>query len=139
MKMIVKHIVKNMFEKKLRTFIMILTILLSTMVLFVGLSLNDILNDTYTTMTKGTYGDGNILVSNETDEDNPLFAEDDVKTNFTGINERLDMIQAVGQRKHGDQESKVTLTGLDTDQAFQMNVVHPIDVPKDFQLQKHEA
>lgn len=128
-----------MFEKKLRTFIMILTILLSTMVLFVGLSLNDILNDTYTTMTKGTYGDGNVLVSKETDEDNPLFAEDDVKTDFTGINERLDMIQAVGQRKHDDQESKVTLTGLDTDQAFQMNVIHPIDVPKDFQLQKHEA
>jgi len=137
MKMIIKHIVKNMFEKKLRTFIMILTVLLSTMVLFIGLSLNDILNDTYTTMTKGTYGDGNVLVSKEMDEDNPLFAADDMETDFTDIKERLDLIQAVGKREQNNEE--VILTGVDVDQASAMNVIHPIDVPKDFQLQEHEA
>src|SRR5699024_9734791 len=128
MKMIIKHIVKNMFEKKLRTFIMILTVLLSTMVLFIGLSLNDILNDTYTTMTKGTYGDGNVLVSKEMDEDNPLFAADDMETDFTDIKERLDLIQAVGKREQNNEE--VILTGVEVDQASAMNVIHPIDVPQ---------
>jgi len=53
MKIIFKHVIKNIYEKNLMTSIILLTILLSTMVLFIGLSLNDILNQSYAVMVKG--------------------------------------------------------------------------------------
>jgi len=56
---IIKHIVINLLEKKFRTSIVLLTVLLSTLVLFLGLSLNEILNDTYSTMLEEAYGDSN--------------------------------------------------------------------------------
>lgn len=62
---IVKHIVINLLEKKFRTSIVLLTVLLSTLVLFLGLSLNEILNDTYSTMLDGTYGDSNTTSSRD--------------------------------------------------------------------------
>src|SRR5690625_1420362 len=80
MKIILNHMVKNIFEKKLRTSIMLVTIILSTMVLFIGLSLNDILNNTYSTMVKGAYGDGNILMTKEIDNDDPFYHTEDFYT-----------------------------------------------------------
>lgn len=62
---IVKHIVINLLEKKFRTSIVLVTVLLSTLVLFLGLSLNEILNDTYSTMLDGTYGDSNTTSSRD--------------------------------------------------------------------------
>lgn len=53
---IVKHILRNIMEKKLRTVIVLLTILLATAVILIGLSLNNIINDTYLTMLKGDTG-----------------------------------------------------------------------------------
>lgn len=128
-----------MYEKKLRSFIMLLTITLSTMVLFIGLSLNGIINNTYTTMNKGIYGDGNILITKATDEDNPLFNLQDIETDSIDIEERLDLIQAVGTSEYNDKDIKVSLTGLDTKTASNMNLIHPIDSPKDVTLNQNEA
>lgn len=63
MNSVVKHIVRNLFEKKFRTVIVLVTVLLSTLVVFIGLSLNEIISHTYTTMLKGANGDSNIIVS----------------------------------------------------------------------------
>lgn len=64
---IVKHIIVNLLEKKFRTSIVLVTVLLSTLVLFLGLSLNEILNDTYSTMLEEAYGDSNT--TNTRDEE----------------------------------------------------------------------
>ncbi len=71
MKSVIKHIVINLFEKKFRTFIVLLTVCLSTLVVFIGLSLNGIIKDTYASMLKGAYGDTNIIMSKSSD--NPLY------------------------------------------------------------------
>lgn len=139
MKIIFKHIVKNMYEKKLRTCIMLLTILLSTMVLFIGLSLNDIINHTYTTMTKGLYGDGNILITKETDQAHPLFATNDIETDSVDVKEQINIIQAGGESTFNDQDVKVSLIGLDVNKASHMNMIHPINTSSDFQLEENEA
>lgn len=64
---IVKHILRNIMEKKLRTVIVLLTILLATAITFIGLSLNNIINNTYLTMLKGAYGNSNIIVKRNND------------------------------------------------------------------------
>lgn len=127
-----------MYEKKLRSFIMLLTITLSTMVLFIGLSLNEIINNTYETMNKGIYGNGNILVT-KANEDDPFFNIQDFETDSMDIEERLDLIQSVGTSELHEKDVKVTLIGLDTKKASTMNLIHPIDSPKDVPLQEKEV
>ncbi|WP_197431737.1 ABC transporter permease [Lentibacillus sp. JNUCC-1] len=139
MKIILKHILKNLYEKKLRTFIILLTVLLSTMVLFIGLSLNDILNNTYATMVKGAYGDANVLVEKATNEENPLYEADAIETGQIHIDERVDMIQAVGRSQQGGDNVKVSLTGLDLQAASEMNMVKVMDEPEDFAFNKNDA
>src|SRR5699024_11620097 len=88
MKVILKHIIKNMIEKKLRTFIMITTVLLATMIMVIGLSLNQVLQDTYAKMTQGTFGTGNILIENEHPEDAPLDLDEEILTADASIQNR---------------------------------------------------
>lgn len=63
MRIVLKHIIHNILEMRLRSAIVLLTILLSTLILFIGLSLNEIINNTYKTMLQGSYGTANVVVS----------------------------------------------------------------------------
>lgn len=139
MKIILKHILKNMYEKKLRTCIILITILLSTMVVFIGLSLNDILNSTYSTMVKGAYGDGNVLITKATNEETTLYRTEDFEADAASIENRVDMIQAVGMSEKDGEDVKISLTGLDLDKASEMNVIDPIEQKNNFKLTEEEA
>src|SRR5699024_4914266 len=97
-------------------------------------SLNDTLNHTYSTMVKGAYGDGNILITKATDEENPLYRPEDVKTESAIIEGRMDMINAVGVSELRGENVKVSLTGLDLEMALEMNVLDPIEQEKNLKL-----
>src|SRR5690625_6712728 len=97
MKSITKHILINIYEKKLRTAIIILTILVSTLVLFIGLSLNQIINDTYNTMVNGAYGNANIIMTKADDDDNPFYDRAEIDTESIRIEQSIDMINATGK------------------------------------------
>lgn len=140
MTIILKHIVKNIYEKKLRTSLILVTILLSTIVLFIGLSLNDILNQTYSTMVNGAYGDANVLMRKTSDEENPLYHSKDIHTDSIVVDDRLDMIiNTVGMSELNGESVRVSLTGLDLEKASEMNVVDTIDQTEGFQLNEKEA
>ncbi|HLS60418.1 MAG TPA: FtsX-like permease family protein [Virgibacillus sp.] len=134
MKIILNHMVKNIFEKKLRTSIMLVTIILSTMVLFIGLSLNDILNNTYSTMVKGAYGDGNILMTKEIDNDDPFYHTEDIYTDTIDLNDRVDLINQAGMSKLDGKDVRVSIVGLDVNVAVKMKLIDPIDQDSDFEL-----
>jgi ABC-type lipoprotein release transport system permease subunit len=125
-------------EKKLRTVIVILTILLATAIIFIGLSLNKILNDTYLTMLKGAYGNSDIVIAKDSDEDDPFYASSDVDTNDIDVKQRSDMIEAIGNSQLNGVSVKVTLTGMDVDEALQMGLIAPIKTADDFKLEKDQ-
>ncbi|WP_042146810.1 ABC transporter permease [Paucisalibacillus sp. EB02] len=126
MKIIIKHVIKNIFEKKLRSAIVLLTILLSTLVLFIGLSLNSIINETYSTMLQGAYGDANLIVNKNTDDGNPFYETSELE--LAGLNSmsRLDLIQVNGKTKLNGDEKTVSLYGMDTKTAKEMDLIDVI-------------
>lgn len=139
MKIILKHILKNMYEKKLRTLIILLTILLSTMVLFVGLSLNEILNQTYATMAKGVYGDADIVITKQADQDNPFYQAEDIKLKDLKLTNRLDMLQVRGLSEIDGNQVRISLIGLDVDAGTDLKVIEPIEQSNDLTLHNQEA
>lgn len=126
MKVILKHIIKNMLEKKLRTFIMITTVLLATMIMFIGLSLNQVLQDTYAKMTQGTFGTGNILIENEHPEDAPLDLDEEILTADASIQNRLDQSYMHGLAHVQDERIETTFIAMDLKKAEQMALIDPI-------------
>lgn len=134
MNSILKHIVRNIFEKKIRTTIVLLTIIATTVVLFIGLSLNGIINDTYTTMLKGAYGDSNIMMAKASDDRYPFYNYTDINTKRISIEKRHDMINATGKSFLDGESIKVSLSGMDVDKASQMGFIAPINNIEGFNL-----
>ncbi|WP_047983596.1 ABC transporter permease [Ornithinibacillus californiensis] len=137
MKIVLKHVMKNIFEKKLRSVIVILTILLSTLILFIGLSLNTIINQTYTKMLQGSYGTSNIVVTKSTDDGNPFYESKNLDVDGIELEQRLDMIQAKGKTTIQDDDVNVSLYGMDADAAEEMELLE--SVPGDNVLTGNEV
>lgn len=126
MKIIMKHVIKNIFEKKLRSAIVLLTILLSTLVLFIGLSLNSIINETYSSMLQGSYGNANLVVNKNADDGSPFYETSELDLGeLTPLNQ-LDLIQASGKTKLHEEEKTVSIYGLDTEMATEMDLIDVI-------------
>jgi len=139
MSSIVKHILRNTMEKKLRTVIVVLTILLATAVIFIGLSLNTIINDTYKTMIQGAYGNSNIVITKDVKEENPFYTSSDVDTKSIAVEQQNDIIEATGESRLDGENVNVALTGVDYDQALQMELIAPIKMENNFILDENSA
>lgn len=123
MRIVLKHIIHNILEKRLRSAIVLLTILLSTLILFIGLSLNEIINNTYTTMLQGSYGTANVVVSKKAEDGIPFYESTKLDLADIHIDNRLDMIQASGKSVLNDEHIIVTLYGLDLQGALELQIV----------------
>lgn len=133
---IIKHILRNIMEKKLRTLIVILTIVLATAIIFIGLSLNKTINDTYLTMVKGANGNSDIVITKDSNEADPFYASSDINTKNIAVQQQNDRIEATGKSHLDGENVKVALTGMDYDQALQMGFIAPIKQAEDFVLEK---
>lgn len=136
---ILKHLIRNMLENKLRTTILIFTIFFSTMVLFITLSLNTIINDTYQTMLKGSYGDANILISKDNGETDPFYEKSAMNTNGLSLHTRTDIIQTSGKSLLNNERQKVQIMGTSLKDAQNMGLVRPLQTEDDVTLANKEA
>ncbi|HEX2944345.1 MAG TPA: FtsX-like permease family protein [Clostridia bacterium] len=66
MKIIIKFILKNMYEKKLRTFLILFSIILSSALFFAAQAITDNVVDMFLTDSKQFYGNADIMVFPET-------------------------------------------------------------------------
>lgn len=62
MGIILKYMLKNLYEKKMRTFLILLAIALSTGVFFASLAVSDSLMETITMDLRGYYGDSDLVI-----------------------------------------------------------------------------
>ncbi|PAV28232.1 hypothetical protein CIL05_17860 [Virgibacillus profundi] len=126
MKIILRHVLKNIVEKKLRTSIVFVTILFSTMVLFIGLSLNTIINNTYSSMLQGIYGDSNIVITKSAADGDPFYKRTEINLESVSVEQRIDQLHANGKVVLNDEDVNVTLSGMDMELAEDMELVAPI-------------
>ena len=130
---------RNIVEKKLRTIIVILTILLATAIIFIGLSLNKIINDTYQTMVQGAYGNSNIVINKDSDDNQPFYASSDLDTKSLEVQSQNDMVTTTGKSHMDGKSVKVSLIGMNYERALQMALIAPIKSENNFTLDRNSA
>ncbi|GGA65643.1 ABC transporter permease [Ornithinibacillus halotolerans] len=123
MKIVLKHIIRNIVEKKLRSSIVLLTILLSTFVLFIGLSLNAIINETYQTMLQGAYGSSNIVITKSASEESSFYGPSDLVIDHIGEVQQLNIIQGSGKVRIEGKEISSSLYGLEATAARDFELI----------------
>lgn len=121
-KLILKHVIRNLFETKLRTSLILLTIVFSTMVLFNGLSLNSIINNTYSVMLQGVYGKANVTITKSSNEESPFYEYSDLNLEDVPFERRLDQLQAKVIADINETAINVNLIGLDVKTAEEMEL-----------------
>src|SRR5690625_6339751 len=82
-------------------------------------------------MVKGAYGDGNILMTKEIDNDDPFYHTEDIYTDTIDLNDRVDLINQAGMSKLDGKDVRVSIVGLDVNVAVKMKLIDPIDQDRD--------
>lgn len=123
---ILNHVVRNIREKKFRTLIFLLSIFLSTFVLFAGLSLNSVINETYSKMLQGVYGNTNIVLKKSENGEAPFYEPSDIMLDSVSIDQRIDQLYMNGKWISDDKDVRVSLCGMNVEQAKDAGLVSPI-------------
>ena len=111
MGVLLRHIVRSIFEKKFRTIIIIFAIIASTAIIYINFHLKDVIIESYSSFYKETSGETDILI---TDEVNYLFQENDIELDELNVNLSIPFLVNLG--KYEDKENKKTriaLIGID--------------------------
>lgn len=134
MSSILKHLFRNTIEKKLRTFIFVVTIVFATAVLFIGLSLNTIMNDTYQTMIQGAFGNANVVVTKNVHDEESLYVSDEVDVSYHSVKQVNHFIEATGTSFLDGDDVTVSLIGMDLDKAVSMQLIAPFTYEEEYEI-----
>lgn len=95
MKIFMKYIARNIKDNKLRGGLILLSLMISTFVLFLNFVVRDDLLYKYEELHKESYHGYDLIVSYEDDE-NPFFKENDFNTKDVNLNDKLSSILSFG-------------------------------------------
>lgn len=122
MGIIVKYLMKNIGEKKLRTFLILLAIILSSGVFFASLAISDSLYDMILGLIKGYFGNCDIIITASEKSPSPFF----YTAKAEKYQDRLEYI--IGEvsgspiyKPNKDEQLDVNLKGIDIDKLQLMN------------------
>jgi len=110
---ILKHILKNIWENKFRSALIIIALTLSAMVMFLNLTFKDDMNARYKAMIMGASQEYDLAVSKDVSTDDVYF--EDASLSFSGlpVENKLPMLHAYGLMDTAEEGVKVSLLGAD--------------------------
>ncbi len=121
MKIIFKHIIRNIAEKKVRTTIIILAITIVSALIFVGMSIRDTAIDMYQNMFTKASGLADIVVSNRVSF---FYDEDDVELSEVTIEDKLPVLNYYGKYElQSGKKIRVLFYGTDVETAERMKLI----------------
>lgn len=119
---IFKYMLRNLYEKKMRTFLILLAIALSTGVFFASLAVSDSMMKTFTTALKGYFGDCDIVIRQSEKSTSPFF----YTAGAEKYGEKLEYI--IGEqgaqayyRPNSNEEVNLYLKGIELEDLNRMN------------------
>ena len=129
MAIILKFLLKNIQEKKLRTTLILMAIILSTALFFASNAVSTSFTDSIIAQLKGTYGKASIVVQAKDDASSTWVSEHIIKVN-NKIKQVIGVNTSGGTVEIGEETLNFTLFGADLDKLKQINpfeLVNPVD------------
>jgi len=131
---ILKHILRNIKENKLRSILIIIALAISTIVMYLNLSIKDDIYEQYKQVLQGRYQDYNILISkneNFTGEE-AYFSKADLKLDNSKISEVMYRISTYGNYEYNDEITTVVINGCDRELMVDTNLCTFYEKADDF-------
>lgn len=117
-----KHIFRNIKEKKLRTILIVLVIAITTAIFIVNFDVKDNLIKMYTEMYRGMVGDADISITAKSDKDNPFFMEEDINKSGVDLSYEVGVLNLPGKYESSKKGSiKLNLVGVEFEKFNNMN------------------
>ncbi|MBS4535926.1 FtsX-like permease family protein [Clostridium sp. D2Q-14] len=95
MRIFMKYIIRNIWENKLRGFLILFSLMVSTFVVFLNFVARDDIIHQYETLHEESYRGYDMIVNHE-DTDDPFFKEDEFKTDNIDASNKLSAITTFG-------------------------------------------
>lgn len=122
LKIILKYILKNLQERKLRTIVMLLSIVFSTALIFVSLTVGDSYMNAHIKMVKGMSGKATVSVTTEPKEDGTIsFVKDSVVPENESIKNKIGFLQIPGLFIKDNNFENFDLISADSDKLDEIN------------------
>ncbi len=122
MKIILKYILKNLQERKLRTIVMLLSIVFSTALVFVSLTVGDSYMNAHIKMVKGMSGKATISVTTKPKKDGTIsFVKDSVVPENKSIKNKVGILQISALFNKDNNFENFDLIAADSDKLNQIN------------------
>lgn len=137
MGIIIKYMLRNLYEKRMRTFLILFAIALSTGVFFASLAVSGSMMKTFTAALKGYFGDSEIVIRQSDRSPSPFFRT-------AGAEKHLDKLEyIIGEISAGayykpdkDEELSLYLQGIELEDLNRMN---PFTIEKQANLYPFEG
>lgn len=114
MSIVFKHILRNIKENKFRSILIIFSLAVSTMVLFLNLTIKDDLFSMYKGVLQGAYQDFDIQISKKSSQEgDTYFDKDSINTENIKIDNLINLIYASGVFVNNSENIDVTFVGCD--------------------------
>lgn len=113
MQIIIKYLLKNMREKKFRTFLILFSIIMSSALFFASTSVSDNIVKMFLAQAKQYYGSSDIIIVPNEKSPTPFFRNDGAKGYEDRTEYVISAVQGIGQYKQKRDES-VTINMLGT-------------------------
>lgn len=128
MKIILKYLFRNIFEKKMRSLLITFSILLSTFLILLNFGVRDFFVQSYTDYTRSTVGETDIIILPNEESDQPFFEREQIKTEGIEVENSLEMFTGMGKLRDDENSLvKVKLIGLIPKEAESMGLMKLVE------------
>lgn len=130
MLILVKHICRNILEKKFQSIAIIFIVALSTLVTIITLSMQTVVNDTYDKVYNASVGEANITI-----EYSDFIELSNLNLAGVNIEKQQYMYDSYGKFYKGESVIRANIRGIDLAQYRNMDSIALIQSPEDFTLE----
>lgn len=132
MSIIIKFILRNIREKKLRTFLILISIMMSTALLFASLAISTTAEDMIMERLTKYFGSADIMVSPGMNMKTSFLSPSLLENNKDDTEYVVGMIWGNGEYKNKDENIQLSLLGYELEDLEKMN---PIIISKEYNLE----
>lgn len=123
MGVILKHILRNIRENKFRSILIVFALAVSTMVLFLNLTIKDDIMSKYTTVLRGAFQNVDITLSKDSGDDDFYFKLDEINLDGVKTDNIVEIIDSYGVFNFEDKKITVSFIGTDWDSAEKAKLI----------------
>lgn len=124
MKILFTYLFKNIWEKKLRSILILMAVAITTAMTFASFGTSDNFKEMVTNKNKAEFGNANIIITSKESSNDPFIDKKKLNKNFK-YNEKVYIYNGVGLFKDKGKSLKVNILAVDSIKNLQS--INPID------------